>query len=310
MIRSRGENLRSVFVLLFLNVAFFLLEHQDPQKYAALFAFDGNAVANGEVWRVFTWQFTQAGQGWLEALSLFVTLLLLYMMGTAIEEEWGTRHFVSLFVLSTLASAGVAAWLAIPLLGTYFVYYTLLFVYAAMFPRQSLYIFGVMPVPFRIIAFVSLAALVVGVLAGGVANIAALAGAAIGFGYFLLMRVRIVVVATPQAAAAAPEAPRIDTTALHNAARYAAVKQVLGSGSASEVERLIAQCERDKVANVNICPPADFKPESADNYCIRCEGFAECSARMLRARLATAASGSAAATAAPAAAPPEPAPLG
>ena len=44
MFRSRGENLRSVFVLLFLNVAFFLLEHQDPAKYARLFRFDGNAV--------------------------------------------------------------------------------------------------------------------------------------------------------------------------------------------------------------------------------------------------------------------------
>src|SRR5829696_5056965 len=102
MARSRGENLRrsqnlrSVFILLFLNVAFFLLEHQDPQKYASVFRFDWNAVLHGEVWRLVTWQFTQAGDGWLEALALFVTLLLLYMMGTAIEEEWGTRHFAAL----------------------------------------------------------------------------------------------------------------------------------------------------------------------------------------------------------------------
>src|SRR5215212_7179604 len=139
MFRSRGENLRSVFILLFLNIAFFILEHQDPEKYVRLFRFDWNAVQHGEVWRVFTWQFTAAGQGWLEAVALFVTLLILYMMGTAIEEEWGTRHFATLFALSTLGSAGVAAWLGIPLLGTYFVYYTLLFVYATAFPQQTLY---------------------------------------------------------------------------------------------------------------------------------------------------------------------------
>jgi len=34
---------------------------------------------------------------------------------------------------------------------------------------------------------------------------------------------------------------------------------------------------------VNICPPADYKPENPDGYCIRCEGFAECSTRFLKA---------------------------
>jgi membrane associated rhomboid family serine protease len=302
MARPR-QNLNSVYILLFLNVAFFLLEHQDAEKFASLFRFDWTAVMNGEVWRIATWQFAQPGEGWIEALALFVTLLLLYMMGSAIEEEWGTRHFVSLFAISTLASAGIAAWLAIPLLGTYFVYYTLLFVYASAFPRQTLYIFGVIPVRSRLIALVSLTALVFAVLAGSAAHIAALGGAVAGFVYSLLLRVRIVIV-TAQDAPPPIAVPRIDTIALHNAARFAAMKQAIASGSKAEAERLIAQCERDKVPNVNVCPPPDFKPEATDGYCIRCEGFAECSARFLRARLA-----STAATAAPTPAPPEPAPL-
>jgi len=33
---------------------------------------------------------------------------------------------------------------------------------------------------------------------------------------------------------------------------------------------------------VNICPPVDYKPEDSDRYCVRCEGFAECTARHLR----------------------------
>ncbi len=317
MFRSRGENLRSVFILLFLNIAFFILEHQDPVKYVRLFRFDWNAVKQGEVWRLFTWQFTAAGQGWLEAVALFVTLLILYMMGTAVEEEWGTRHFATLFALSTLGSAGVAAWLGIPLLGTYFVYYTLLFVYATAFPQQTLYLFGVIPVRVRVIALIAFGALVYGAFAGGAANIAALAGAGLAYFYYLTQRARVVVAAVQAAAAAAasqPQAPRIDTTAMMNAARYAAIKQSANANAAVEIERLIAQCERDTVPDVNICPPADYKPEATDGYCIRCEGFAECSARYLRGRLpaATAAAGVAAsATTAPAAPPaPEPAPLG
>lgn len=306
MVRSRGENLRSVFILLFLNVAFFLLEHEDPEKYARLFRFDFGAVMDGEVWRVVTWQFTQAGTGWLQTLALFVTMLLLYLMGSAVEEEWGTRRFFTLFLLSTLASAGVAAYLGIPLLGTYFVYYTLLFVYAAAFPGQTLYLFAVIPIRVRLIAFVSFAALVAGIFAGGKSNIAAVAGAILGLLYYLAQRVRIVVttIATPTA----PPVQRIDTTALHNAARLAAMKQ---AGTSAEIERLIAQNDRDTVPGVNICPPADFKPDHTDGYCIRCEGFAECSARSLRARLAAAPAPVVASATPTAPAPPaaEPAPL-
>jgi membrane associated rhomboid family serine protease len=280
MFRSRGQNLRSVFILLFLNVAFFLLEHQDPEKYVRLFRFDWNAVMQGEVWRLVTWQFTAAGEGWLEALSLLVTLLLLYMMGSALEEEWGTLHFAALFAVSTLTSAGVAASLGVTLLGTYFVYYTLLFVYAAAFPQQVLYLFGVVPVRFRLIALISLGALVYGVFAGGAANVAALVGAMAAFVYYLLQRVRVVVVPSPQAAGG--ETPRVDTVAMHNAARLAAMKKALASRSDADVDRLIAQCDRETLPGVNICPPPDYKPDNVDGYCIRCEGFAECSARHLR----------------------------
>jgi membrane associated rhomboid family serine protease len=305
MFRSRGQNLRSVFILLFLNIAFFLLEHQDPEKYARLFRFDWSAVLQGEVWRVVTWQFTAAGEGWFEVLALFVTLLILYMMGSAVEEEWGTAHFLTLFALSTLGSAGVAAWLGITLFNTYFVYYTLLFVYATAFPQQTLYLFGVIPVRVRLIAAVAFVALLSGVFVGGAANVAALAGAMLAYFYYLTQRARVIVAMVQQ------QVPRTDTTTMMNAARHAAIRQA-SNGSLAEIGRLIAQNDRDTVPGVNICPPADYKPEATDGYCIRCEGFAECSARSLRSRFPAAATLAVAATATAPTAPPaaEPAPLG
>ena len=282
MFRSRGENLRAVYILLFLNVAFFLLEHQNAKKFALLFRFDWDAVRAGEAWRLFTYQFTQAGQGFMEALSLFVTLLLLYMMGSALEEEWGTFHFVTLFFVSTLGSAAVAVFLGIPLMGTYFVYFTLLFVYASAFRQQTFYLFGAIPVRVQLLALFSLAVLLYGAFAGGKANIAALGGAVAAYAYYLTQRVQIVFVTSQQQAPDDGPRVKIDTTAIHNGARYAAMKQALASGNDAEIDRLTTQCERERVAGVNICPPADYKPENADGYCIRCEGFAECSARYLR----------------------------
>lgn len=282
MFRSRGENLRSVHVLLFLNIAFFLLEMQDSEKYARMFAFEWSAVASGEVWRLLTYQFVQSGSGFLPALSLFFTLLLLYIMGSALEEEWGTVHFLTLFAISTLGSAAMAAFLGIPLLGTYFVFFTLLFVYASVFPQQTFYLFMVIPVRVRILAAISLAVLIYGVFTGGMANLAALTGAVAAYAYYLAQRSRVRFVVAEAAPEAAAEDDRVDSIAIHNAARSAAVKQALASGSDAEIERMIAQCDRDATAGVNICPPADYKPDDVDGYCIRCDGFAECSARYLR----------------------------
>lgn len=283
MFRSRGENLRSVYVLLFLNVAFFLLEHQDRGKYARLFSFDWHAVRGGEVWRLVTYQFTQPGTGLIQALSLFITLLLLYMMGTALEEEWGTAHFVTLFLLSTFGSAAVAAVAGIPLLGTYFVYFTLLFVYAAAFPQQTFYLFGMIPVRVRLLAMFALVVLLAGVFAGPATNLAALGGAVVAYVYYyVVQRVRVTFVVMTAPAPDEPPRVKVDTTAMHNSARHAGIKHALLTGSDHEIDRLIADCERDTVVGVNICPPADYKPENVDGYCLRCEGFAECSARHLR----------------------------
>ncbi len=282
MFRTRGENLRSVHILLFLNVAFFFLEYQDAEKYVKLFSFDRASVIAGEVWRLFTYQFTQGGQGWFSfprPVVLFFTLLLLYLMGTALEEEWGTRHFLSLFAISTIASAAAAAYLGIPLMGSYFVNFTLLFVFASAFPGQTFYLFGLVPVRIRWIAAIAALVLIAGVFAGGAANAAALAGAVAGYLYFLAQRVRRLEASTDPP----PRTERqiLDATATRNGARFVAIRRALAAGNVAELDRLAAHCDREIVPGVNICPPTDYKPENSDGYCIRCDGFGECSARFL-----------------------------
>ena len=306
MFRRRGENLHSIFIFLFLNVAFFFLEYQDGPRFAMLFGFDPAAVKAGQWWRLLTYQFAQTGGGWLffpKPVVLFFTLLILYIMGAAIEEEWGTLNFVTLFLISTLATAGVAVWLNVGLLGSFFVTYTLLFVYATVFPEQTFYLFAFIPVRVRWLAYISAAVLAWGVLFSGAGNpnIAVAAGALAGYAYFLLHRTPVVRFVRPKEEA--EEAPVADAkekspdfTAVRNAARFVAIKKALAAANENEIDRILAQNERDIVRGVNICPPADYKPENPDGYCIRCEGFAECSARYIKAHRPPA---SAAAPAAP-----------
>ncbi len=298
MLRTRGENLRCVLILLFLTIAFFFLEVQDPQKYGLLFEFDRASVFSGEVWRLFSFQFTQHGQGWFAfpaPVVLFFTLLLLYLMGSAIEEEWGTARFLAMFVVSSLVTAIVAGILNVTLLGSYFVNFTLLFVYAAMYPMQTFFMFGVIPVRVRWLAYIAGALLFVAIGAGGFANIAVLAGAITGLMFYATGRVRfgisrrVVSSASrtpPPETQPEPEPFRADLRAVRNTARFGAMKKVVAAASGEQMDRMIHECERDIVAGVNICPPADFKPAAEDGYCVRCEGFAECAARSLRSQRA------------------------
>ena len=284
MFRTRGENLRSIFVLLFLYIAFFFLEHQDAKKFANLFEFHAEGVLDGELWRLVTYQFTQAGQGvfpFPKPVALFFTLLLLHILGSSTEDELGTRHFLGLFFISTLTSAGLAALLGIPLFGSYFVSPSLLFVYAALFPHQVLHLFGVVAVPVRWLAYMAGFLLAMGAWAGGMSNVAALGGGLVACAYAVALRTPVRVMEMPK-----PDEDRerlTDTTAIRNASRYVAVKRALTNKAHADIDKLIAQCDRDTVRGVNICPPVDFKPDNTDGYCIRCEGFAECSARYLRA---------------------------
>src|SRR5260370_15565133 len=138
MFRSRGENLRSIYILLFLNIAFFLLQNQDFEKFTRMFAFDRHAVASGEIWRLFTYQFVQAGHVGLltipPVLTLFLNLILLTLMGTNVEEEWGPFHFINFYLISTFATAAVAAFTNTPILRSYFINFPLLFPYRAFDP--------------------------------------------------------------------------------------------------------------------------------------------------------------------------------
>lgn len=288
MFRSRGENLRSTYILLFLNVAFFLLQYQDAQKFTRLFGFDRNAVATGQIWRLFTYQFAQAGHVGAftipPVLTLFLNLVLLSLMGFAVEEQWGTGNFLRFYLMSTLATALVAAWLNTPLLGSFFINFTLLFVYAALNRDQTFYLSTILPIRVTFLAWLALAALLTGVFFGSKTNLAALAGAVVGFGYYVSQRVRVLAIATRESG----PPPRLGSedaaviAATRNITRVVAMKRALVTGSASDIDRLIDLATREKVSGVNICEPVDFKPEHADRYCIRCEGFAECTARHLQ----------------------------
>jgi len=279
IVRAR-ENLHSIYILLFLSVVFFFLQTQDVQKYVELFSFDRNAVMAGQVWRIFTYQFVQSG-----ALSLFFELLILYIMGSVLEQIWGTWDFLGFYFASLIGSAAVAWVLNFPLLGSFFLLYSLLFVYAYLFPDQTFYIFFVLPVKVKWIAWFSAGMLIFGIIRRDPSSLAALGGVIASGGYFLFSQRpgRLLPRKVPAAFRPAPETPSSSEQGIaeRNLEVFSDVRKALGSGSLDEKRALVASLEKRVVPGVNICPPVDYKPENDDRYCVRCEGFAECTIRFM-----------------------------
>jgi len=158
MFRRRGENLHTIYIFLFLNVAFFFLEYQDQAKFARLFTFDRASFLSGQFWRVLTYQFSQALPGSTVvplAIVFFFSLVLMYMFGAPLEEEWGSVNFIAFFLVSSIATAVVGGWLGVALLGSYFVRSSLLFVYASVFRDQTFFLFAVIPIRVRWLAYIA-----------------------------------------------------------------------------------------------------------------------------------------------------------
>lgn len=277
------ENLHSIYILLFLSVVFFLLQTQDVRKYVELFSFDRSAVMSGQVWRLFTYQFIQSG-----ALSLFFELLILYIMGSVLEEMWGTRDFLGFYLASLAGSAAVGFVFDFPLLGSYFLLYSLLFVYAYLFPEQTFLIFFVLPVKVKWIAWFSAALLAFGILRRDPASVAALGGVVASAAYFVFSQRPGRLLPRPVPAAFRPAAetasPAEHGVAERNLEVFGEAKRVLATGDEQERRALVSSLEKNVVPGVNICPPADYKPEHDDRYCVRCEGFNECTIRYIGLR--------------------------
>lgn len=286
----RSENIRTLYVLLFLNIAFFFLQMQDPEKYFQLFSFDHALFLSGEVWRILSFQFVQGASLFGgPAVGLFFTLLILYIMGAPLEEEWGSLDFVLFFVVSTLGSALAAFVFQLPpLLGSYAFTYSLLFAYAATYPRQQFLIFFVLPMRVTWLAYISLAFLALGLIGRSPDSIAAASGAAVSFLYFYVRTGRLGTsrFAPRKRMLSSPVAQKPPASAEHaadrNLRRFAEMRAAIESGSPEAVDKLAAKIAPEIIKGVNICPPVDYKPEADDRYCIRCEGFAECSVRYLK----------------------------
>ena len=148
-------------------------------------------------WQFFTYMFMH---GSLEHILL--NMLALFCFGTSVERGLGSKEFLLLYLLSGVFCGifsfivyyfgginGNIMFFYVRLVGASGAIYSLLLAYAVMFPRNVIYLMGVLPVPAPILVLVyAIIALVSQIfsLGGNVAHITHLAGFIFAWFYFIL----------------------------------------------------------------------------------------------------------------------------
>jgi membrane associated rhomboid family serine protease len=168
-----------VFILVYLNKGF--------DSYLAL---DMTRVRAGEVWRLVTYIFVPQMS---HPLMVLIALWFLWFIGDGLERAWGPFRLTLYFLVGMIGTT-VAAVLSNSQFSNQMLFTTLFFAFAHFYPDEIIYVFFILPLKIKWIAWVYAAFLVLAFVTQSnsyrLALIAALSNYLIFFGPGIVQRLR------------------------------------------------------------------------------------------------------------------------
>jgi membrane associated rhomboid family serine protease len=178
-----------VRALLIANIAIFVILRMPGVDEIALRSGFGMVPADvfrqGRIWQLVTYMFLHGS-----FLHILFNMLMLWMFGTTIEHQWGSRDFLSYYTVCGVGGA-IAHWISgpsslIPVIGASGAVFGLLVAYALMYPDREVLLWFVIRMRMKVLiwGFVALSlVLALTQRAGGIAHYAHLGGALFGWLY-------------------------------------------------------------------------------------------------------------------------------
>lgn len=249
-----------VRALLMANVGAFFLQMMMP-ALANLLVFVPRLIAI-RPWSVLTYMFLHGG-----LMHLAFNMLALYFFGPRVEERIGSRAFTLLYFLSGLTGALVSFVFApgSPIIGASAGVFGVMMAFAYFWPHAPIYIWGVIPVPARLLVIITTVLAIwsgFGGVRSGVAHFAHLGGYV---GAYLYLRwldrsrtafKRQATSPPAQAAQRLASWQRVDRSRVHEVNRDE-VDRILDKISADGLESLTPQ---ERLFLSNFVPPDDAPP--------------------------------------------------
>jgi membrane associated rhomboid family serine protease len=173
--------------LLIANGGVFLLQilYGGPEMFRTFGLVPRSILTHFTIWQIVTYMFLHGG-----FFHLFFNMFALWMFGTDLERQWGTKQFLKFYFITGIG-AGIITFILtistdIPTVGASGAIYGVLVAFAMMYPNRLVYIWFLFPVKAKYLVMFLIG---VGVLAAwqgtdtGVAHFAHLGGALIAWIY-------------------------------------------------------------------------------------------------------------------------------
>ena len=113
-------------------------------------AFVPERVLAGEFWRALSFIFYPFD---LHPFFAFFTYYLFYLMGSALEQKWGAGKFNLYIFIGYLGTMAVAFLTPSAIATNYYIYLSVYLAFAALYPDFELYLFFVVPVKIKWLAW-------------------------------------------------------------------------------------------------------------------------------------------------------------
>ena len=148
-----------MYYIIILYVVGFALDIFASGFYEEYLCLNAYAILHGQLWRLVTFIIQPPSSS---LLFMIFTLFLYYMIGRELEYAWGTFRFNLYFFMGVIFHI-IAAMLvyfvlnvSLPI-GTFYLNMSLFFAYAAMYPNQQLYLWGILPLKIKYLAWIDAA---------------------------------------------------------------------------------------------------------------------------------------------------------
>jgi membrane associated rhomboid family serine protease len=176
-----------IMYLLIANAAIFIIQTAMPNAgLARIFGLVPYDITHGfTLWQPLTYMFLHGG-----FFHIFFNMLTLWMFGSDLERQWGTREFLKFYFICGIG-AGVITFLVmlnstVPTIGASGAIFAVLVAFAVLYPNRVVYVWFLIPVKVK---YLVMAMIGLGVFAAwsqshdGIAHFTHLGGAAIGYLY-------------------------------------------------------------------------------------------------------------------------------
>lgn len=280
--RFPNENYGSVWVLMALMIVLSVATWAPGTRDRAVevLKLSPEGVRSGEVWRLITYAFpTSAGFGFLFAL------LILYYIAAPLEAVWGTRRFVTLYLVTSVGAGLTATVFGQELLGGWAPMMSLMLIHGFLFPESMIYLFFILPMRIKTLAIIMAAIYFAQCATMGLTGLAMFLGTFTGVLYYVAVTRSIPWVRRAKRRVAETAADPLGslrgmtTARVMERARRIMKEHKAGKPLTDPDRQFIEELVQRADPTHELCSPYSFSPENT--ICPPCKAFGRCLRRYL-----------------------------